>query len=255
MIQTKRRSMPRSLISLLAPLLLLTMGAFPDIGCNGSTTVRGSGNVVTEERPVSEIHGVDVRNQGNLVITFGPEAKLVIEAEDNLQEHLVAEVRSGILYFDTVPPGTNIRNTDPIVYRLTATKLDSLSTSSAGSITAPAMQVDTLSVFISSAGSVHIESLIAHALKADLSSAGNLSIVSGAVIDQRVTVSSAGRYDAEGMSSEWAMMDLSSAGAATVLVNEGLEADISSVGNLYYRGDPELDVRTSSMGKVIRLDD
>ena len=255
MIQTKRRSRSRGLIYLLAPILLLTMGAFPDIGCTGGPTVRGSGNVVTEDRPVSGFHGVDVRNQGNLVISFGPEVKLVIEAEDNLQEHLAVEVRNGILQFDTVPPGTSIRNTDPIVYQLTVTSLDSLSASSAGSITTPAMEVDTLTVFISSAGSVHIESLIAHALKADLSSAGNLRILSGAVIDQHVSVSSAGRYDADGMSSEWAMVNLSSAGAATVLVNERLEADISSVGNLYYRGDPELDIHTSSMGKAIRLDD
>ena len=254
-MNTGRRQVRTYLIYLLAPLLLLTMGAFPDVGCTSGPTVRGSGNVVTEDRPVSGFHGVEVRNQGDLTITFGPEVKLVIEAEDNLQEHLAVEVRDGILYFDTIPSGTNIRNTDPIVYLLTVASLDSLSASSAGSITAPAMEVDKLSVSISSAGSVHIESLIAHALKADLSSAGNLRILSGAVIDQHVSVSSAGRYDAEGMSSEWAMVNLSSAGAATVLVNERLEADISSVGNLYYRGDPELDIHVSSMGKAIRLDD
>ena len=211
--------------------------------------------MVTTDRAVSGFHGVEVRNQGNLVITFGAEESLVIEAEDNLQEHLAAEVRNGILYFETVPSGTNIRTRKQIVYRLTARSLDRLSTSSAGSITVPAMEVDSLTVAISSAGSVEVESLVAHVLRASLSSAGDLRIGSGAVIDQIVSVSSAGKYDAGTMSSERATLHLSSAGKATVLVNEFMEADISSVGNLYYRGAAEVDVNTSSMGKAIRLDD
>ncbi len=244
------------LILILAPILLLSMGAFPGIGCNdGGPAVRGSGNIITQDREVSGFHGVEVRNQGNLVITFGPEESLAVEAEDNLQDHLAAEVRNGILYFETIPSGTNIRTRQPIVYRLTTVALDSLSTSSAGSITAPPMEVDSLTVNISSAGSVEIESLIAHALRASLSSAGNLQIRSGAVIDQVVSVSSAGKYDSGEMASERATVNLSSAGKATVLVNAYLEADISSVGNLYYRGEAELDVNTSSMGKAIRLDD
>ena len=246
----------KPLILFLAPLLLLAMGAFPDIGCSdGGVSVRGSGNVVTQDRDVSGFHGVEVRNQGNLVITFGAEESLVVEAEDNLQEHLATEVRDGILYFETTPSGTSIRTRKPIVYHLTAIALDDLSTSSAGSIAAPAMEVDSLTVEISSAGSVEIESLFAHALRAALSSAGSLRIGSGAVIDQIVSVSSAGKYDAEGMSSERATVHLSSAGKATVLVNEYLKADISSVGNLYYRGEAEADVHASSMGKAIRLDD
>jgi hypothetical protein len=255
-MNTSRQPTRNLLVLILAPLLLLSMGAFPDIGCTGGgPAVRGSGNVVTEDRTVEGFHGVEVRNQGNLTITFGSEESLVIEAEDNLLEHLVAEVRNGVLYFDTVPSGTNIRTRKPIVYRLTAVSLDNLSTSSAGSITVPAMEVDSLVVDISSAGSVEIESLIAHSLRASLSSAGNLRIEAGAVIDQIVSVSSAGKYDAETMSSERANLSLSSAGKATVLVNEYLEADISSVGNLYYSGEAELDVNTSSMGKAIRLDD
>jgi hypothetical protein len=255
-MNTGQHRLRNPLVLFLAPILLLAMGAFPDIGCtDGGPSVRGSGTVITENRSVAEFHGVEVRNQGNLVIAFGPEESLVVEAEDNLLEHLASEVRDGILYFDTIPSGTNIRTRKPIVYRLTAVSLDSLSTSSAGSITAPAMEVDSLVVDISSAGSVEIESLIAHALRANLSSAGNLRIQAGAVIDQIVSVSSAGKYDAENMSSERATLNLSSAGKATVLVNEYLEADISSVGNLYYSGEAEVDVNTSSMGKAIRLDD
>jgi hypothetical protein len=211
--------------------------------------------MVTEERAVEPFHGVEVRNQGNLEITFGSEASLEIEAEDNLQEHLRAEVRNGILYFETVPSGTNIRTRKQIVYHLTAVKLDRLSTSSAGSIAVPAMEVDSLVVDISSAGSVEIDSLIAHSLRASLSSAGDLRIRDGAVIDQIVSISSAGKYEARNMSSERANLSLSSAGKATVLVNEYLEADISSVGNLYYSGEAEVDINTSSMGKAIRLDD
>lgn len=253
---TGRQRLRNALILFLAPIVLIFMGALPDIGCTeGGPAVHGSGNVVTNDRTVSGFHGVEVRNQGNLEIAFGEKESLVIEAEDNLQEHLSAEVRNGILYFETVPAGTNIRTRRPIVYRLTATALDSLSTSSAGSIAAPAMEVDSLMVEISSAGSVEIDSLIAHAVRANLSSAGNLKIGAGAVIDQIVSVSSAGKYDAAAMSSERATLNLSSAGKATVLVNEYLEADISSVGNLYYRGEAEADINTTSMGKAIHLDD
>jgi hypothetical protein len=46
---------------------------------------------------------------------------------------------------------------------------------------------------------------------------------------------------------------VSSSGSATIWVQQDLQANLSSSGDLYYRGDPKVDARTSSSGDVVRL--
>ena len=222
--------------------------------CGGSGEgIVGSGIVITEERTVSGVSAVTVANQGDLVIEFGDTERLVIEAEDNLIEHIDVKVSGGSLTIRTKPGVGSLRNNEAIRYHLTVRKLTALTATSAGDIEAPAIEAEHFSIRASSAGDVMIEALRAKSLNASLSSAGDVVIGGGFVDEQTVTVSSAGDYDAPEMESLRARVTVSSAGDATVWVAEELSGSVSSVGDLRYLGDPRVDVQRSSHGKVIQL--
>ena len=59
--------------------------------------VRGNGNVEKQERNVGDFTGIEVRSGIDLVVNQGDQSKLVIEADENLQEYIITEVESGVL--------------------------------------------------------------------------------------------------------------------------------------------------------------
>ena len=66
-------------------LILLTACSLSSIQDSGET-ITGSGNVVTENRPVSGFDGVSHTGIGRVIITQGEEESLTIEADDNILE-------------------------------------------------------------------------------------------------------------------------------------------------------------------------
>ena len=235
-------------------------------------TVRGSGNVVEETRAVSGVTGVELATLGTLHIEVGETESLRIEAEDNLMEYLETEVRNGRLRIGT-QDRVNLRNTKPVNYYLTVTGLDAIEISSSGDIQAPDleagqfsinisssgdlemgdMEADSLTVKISSSGDVTMGVLNADTLEVDIGSDGNLDIAGGEVKTQNITISSSGKYTAQDLTSDEAEVRLNSNGSATIWVRDRLKANLSSSGDLRYRGNPTVDATTTSSGDVIQI--
>ncbi len=235
-------------------------------------TVRGSGNVVEETREVSDVSGVNLATIGHLTIEVGDTESFRIEAEDNLLEYFETGVRGGKLRIET-QNNVRLETTKPVRYYLTVTGLDTLEISSAGNIEAPDLEAeqfsitissagnlemgdleaDTLTVKISSSGDVTMGALNAETLEVDIGSTGNLDIGGGEVKSQDINIGSTGNYTAQDLASDEAEVRLSSAGSATIWVLDNLKANLSSSGDLRYRGNPTVDATTSSAGDVIQI--
>lgn len=212
--------------------------------------VTGSGKPITEPRTVSGISGVELATLGDLTITLGDAESLTIFAEDNLLPYIETVVKGGVLTIQTKDT-FNIMPTQPVYYVLTVKSLDSLATSSLGSITAPALQAKRFTVRVSSEGGIHLDGLTADSLDAALSSLGDVEIAGGQVGSQTITISSSGSYLAGEVKSQSAQVTLSSLGSATLWVTDKLSGKISSSGNVNYYGSPQVDIQLTSLGKTI----
>ena len=252
--------------------LILTILVIMACSIGNLSTVRGSGNVVEENRAVSGVTSVELATLGNLTIEVGDTESLRIEAEDNLMEYLETEVTSGNLRIKT-RNNVNLHNTRPVNFHLTMTSLEAIKISSSGDIQVPDLkagrfsitisssgnlemgdlEADSLTVKISSSGDVTMGKLNTSALEVDISSNGNLDIAGGQVKTQNITISSSGNYSAQNLESDEATVRLSSSGSATVWVQDSLEASLSSSGDLRYRGNPTVNLNTNSSGEVIQI--
>ena len=260
-----KRIAPTTLI--LALVALAGAGCAPGLGFGRE--VRGSGAVVTQDRPIQGVSGVELGMQGTLSIEFGESESLRVVAEENLQEYIETDIVGGTLRIGT-PAGVYLSESEPIEFYLTVTQLDTLQTASGGSIEVPGFEADpirltvsssgdlttgalqcrTLSIQVSSSGDLTVESLQAESIDVHISSSGSVDIGGGAVQIQDLTLTSSGNYSAPDLTSLEASLQLSSSGAATVRVSGRLTADLSSSGNVYYYGSPRLDVDSSSSGDV-----
>jgi hypothetical protein len=226
--------------------------------CSGITlpvgVVRGSGQVISEEREIGNATSVDLQGFGSVHIERGERASLRIEAEDNLLRYIEIEVREGTLEIRH-RRGTRLVNTMPIDYFVTVRALDGVSVSGAGNVDVAGFQAERFKVRLSGAGNVQIEELKAGALEVTISGAGGMAVEGGEVQSQEIVISGAGDYNAQGMDSGECTVRLSGMGSATVRVRDRLDVTISGAGSVRYVGDPEVEQQVSGVGRVQRIEE
>jgi hypothetical protein len=223
--------------------------------------------------------GVELATHGELTIRYGERAELAIDADEDVLPEIISQVRGDTLdirreeehrsLFDLIFGGNRRHH---ISFTLTVPKgwLRHLTTSSHGSIHAPELSGDNVTVLLSSHGDITIDALRAKTvtlelsshgdlkigrldadtLRGQLSSHGHVAIAGGQVKMQRVNLSSHGDYLAEGLACTAADFDLSSHGEARINVSTRLQATVSSHGRVYYVGSPALDVPGSMQNRV-----
>src|SRR3972149_9381305 len=209
--------------------------------------VRGSGDVVTEERDVSDFHKVHLSGVGNLIITQGEEESLTIEADDNIIPLISADV-SGERLTISFKRGYNFIPSSKIKFHLTVVDLDEISLSGAGDIDCGGFSTERLEFEVSGAGDIDFDAN-AERIEVTLSGAGDITL-SGEVDSQEIEINGAGKYNGEELESRECEIRVSGAGSATVNVSEKLDVEISGVGNVYYAGSPQVTQDISGLGKI-----
>ncbi|UCC88848.1 MAG: DUF2807 domain-containing protein [Anaerolineales bacterium] len=214
----------------------------------GIRTIRGSGNVVTEEREVSGFDSVALSAFGEVIISQGDDESLTIETDDNLMPYIQTEVRNGTLELGWA------RNIVPVpsrslVFRVSVKELVALNSSGAGRFEIDELDTDRLNVNLSGAGDIKINSLTATDLAITVSGAGNVE-VAGAVETQEISLSGLGNYVAPDLESQAATVRISGAGDTSIWVQDSLDVVISGAGNVDYFGSPQVTKEISGVGGV-----
>jgi hypothetical protein len=187
--------------------------------------------MATETRDVQDFREVSLTGIGTLTIELGDQESLTLEAEDNIISIIETNVVGDRLTIGFERPVTVIP-TKLVRYRLTVINLDGIDLSGAGSIVAYGINADRLEVTLSGAGSLTI---------------------AGEVDHQDVLLSGLGGYNAEGLITNTAMVEVSGAGTAKVQVVEHLEVNVSGAGSVHYLGDPIVESNVSGLGSVKKI--
>jgi len=79
--------------------LIIGLIIFNFFSCQNSHSqfIKGSGNILKSDRPVTSFHTVEVQDGIDLYITQGSSENLQIEADENLHQYINTEIEQGIL--------------------------------------------------------------------------------------------------------------------------------------------------------------
>ncbi|NLG96369.1 MAG: DUF2807 domain-containing protein [Chloroflexi bacterium] len=237
------------------PILVFLLIAFVIGGCGFNINIdveRGSGNVITEERDVSNFDRLDLIGIGDVILTQGDREELRIEAEDNLIPLIKTEVRNGTLHIGLTR--RSVIPTEPVRFYLTMRDIRGLKTSGVSNLNAGIIETDQLDVAISGTGNMDIDELTVDKLTISVSGAGNFS-AEGSADSQTVILSGAGNYDGEDLESQEADVTISGFGKVTVWVTSRLDVRISGSGSVDYYGSPQLEQQITGLGEIRRLGD
>ena len=225
--------------------------------CMSARKIRGSGNVVTEDRQVKGITGVELATIGTLYIELGKKEKLTFEAEDNILPYLETRVRGGVLKIDKQEE-VDLKPRKPVKYYLTVKELDEIVISSAGNVEAPDLKADKFSIISSSAGDLEMGDLDVNSLEIMMRSAGDVDIGDVEAKRVEVTISSAGDLTMRDLDVNSLKVRMSSAGNAKIrnLLAKTLRLRNSSAGTMVIKGGKveEQDISLSSAGSYMATD-
>jgi hypothetical protein len=230
----------------LAIILLLAITACAD--GQFRRTVYGNNKVTTKERKTRSFSGIRVSTGIDVYLNQGNEdGTLTVEADDNLHEYILTEVRDGILHVYTE---ANIRDAEQKRVYVNMKEVNSISTSSAGDVIGQTpIKTDRIKLSASSAGDIKLE-LYADEIDVNISSSGDMTLTGEAdILD--ADLSSAGDLNAFELRVREADLSVSSAGNADVNVTERITARASSAGDINYRGNPKyVSAHSSSAGGI-----
>jgi len=199
-------------------------------GC-GPRAELSPGPMVSEERAVAGVRTVRVAGSGTLIIQHGEREALTVEAGEAVLPQITTEVRDGALVIDVRDAGL-FRSVGPIVYRLTVAELHAIEAAGSTEVEADDVRGNTLTVRIAGSSDVRL---------------------AGAVSHQEVTVSGSGDYDAAGLASATAALNVQGSGDATVRVQDALDVTIGGSGEVRYLGMPAVTQQLNGSGELVRI--
>jgi hypothetical protein len=210
-------------------------------------SVSGNKHVVSKERRLDSFSGVKVSSGIDVYLKQGNNESVTVEADENLHEYILTEVRNGVL---NVYSEYNIRSAERKRVYVTMKEVNSVRTTSAGDVIGESpINSDKLELSASSAGDIKLE-VNSKNIEIDISSSGDITLT-GETDMLKADLSSAGDLNAYELKSREADISVSSAGDADIYVTERIRARASSAGDVNYKGDPKyVDAHSSSAGGI-----
>jgi hypothetical protein len=196
--------------------------------------VDGNGNVVTEERNVSDFTKVKGSAGIDVYLTEGTENKIVVEADENLMDLIETEVEGGKL---RIRSNQNIGRAKAKKVHVTYVSLTSVEASSGADVIGNSViKSESLNLDSSSGADLELE-ILSKEVYAETSSGSDMKL-SGKATTLRAKASSGSDLNAKELMVVTCNADASSGADIKVNVKERLTAEASSGGDVHYYGDP-----------------
>jgi len=195
---------------------------------------KGSGNLVKQDRTVTEFSEIEAGSAFELILTQGEPTQVTVETDDNFLEKIETSVDNNRLTIST----DGIKNPTAMRIYITSPTLTLLELDGAARLDSKGeIQCTTLKIEASGAAKVNLD-LNTEVLVSDASGAAKI-LLKGKSVSHQIDASGAANVDAMQLTSQTIKADISGAAKAKVYAISRLEADISGAGSLAYYDNDE----------------
>ena len=196
---------------------------------------RGNGKMITQDFNVRSFSEVELRGDYEVTLIESEKEGLEIEADENLMDEIEVEVIGDILRIES----KRIRSRKGIHINIFYNELSGLYAGGAIELNSRnPLNSRYFDLDLAGAGEITLE-FEGEKLNLRLSGAGDVQL-SGYTRDLEVTMSGAGGLDAFDLKAEYARIRISGVGGADIYVTRELDAKISGLGDVTYKGNPSI---------------
>lgn len=191
--------------------------------------IHGSGVAARDVRRLRDFSGVEVGGVFEVEIVAGKDFEVIVEADDNLLEHVKTEVNGSTLQISS---SQRLKADGPLRIRVSAPDIDSVRTSGVANVSVLGIKNTEMRVDTSGASKIKLD---------------------GKTASLSVEVSGASRVDAQTLEAGNAHVDASGASHADVFVTGKLVSSASGASKIGYTGNPiTVEKNTSGASKVFK---
>jgi len=214
--------------------------------------IKGSGNIVTENRSTGDFTGVSAGGAFEVELKTGPNTEVRVEADDNLMKYIETNVSGNVLHINT-KNGINFMDGHYKVF-VTSPEINYVNSSGAANIKIinTIKNSDRIKVEASGAASVDGE-VDAPKITTEASGASNITL-SGRTMNYDAEASGSATIKTEELMSETTKVHASGAANAHVYISVSLDADASGAANIFYKGSGNIVKKTSGAANVKKDD-
>jgi len=192
--------------------------------------LRADGSILTETRDLDSFHSIWTDVVAKIELTQGSPQEVKIEGYENILDVVETNVADGVLVM-RYNQCVNNRAGDELKVTITLADLNNLTLSGVGDIISQNdLDLEDLAISMSGVGNITLKGKVQNL---DITSSGVGGINSFDLTSQTTTVSSSGVGDVK------------------VTVIQELNAYLSGMGNVLYKGHPSVNASVSGFGKVI----
>ncbi|TWO32567.1 DUF2807 domain-containing protein [Seonamhaeicola sediminis] len=218
---------------------------------NFSTGIKGNGNVITEERDLSESFSTIKAEEGlNVYLTQGNEESITVEADENLHDIIVTEIEDGVLKIHTKQ---NIGKASAKKVHVSFKNISGIiSTSGSDVYSTNTVAASELTLKTTSGSDMKLDVNTLY-LNCKSTSGSDLKL-SGKTKTLEAEANSGSDIKAGNLVAESSIVKASSGADITVNTSKELTAKASSGGDIRYYGDPETVIKSdNASGSVKKL--
>lgn len=204
---------------------------------------------VKEKRDLDNFSSVAFGVSGEVFITQGSQFSVILEGDQDLLDEITTKVLNGKLLISK-PDWRRAKNMKLTAY-ITMPEIEGLSMSGSGRLeNEGALNCDKLDISVSGSGSIRLSKLTADEVNISVSGSGSVFAEGPGADITDIGISGSGSVSAESFKLSEADVSISGSGRCKIWVEDALVARISGSGSLYYKGDPNIDAKSSGSGRV-----
>jgi len=234
--------------------------------------ISGSGPIVTQTFDLEPFDEIASETVIDIEVVQGETQEVTVEGNENMMNFIELKVIDHKLHVDLVNGSYN--HFELKVY-ITIPTINEIELESTGNVfLSEFTNLESLNLYLRSTGNISFEGIteIENNLNIRSSSTGNVFIdmncdevdvratstgnvtIKGSCNTQQVDLDGTGNYNAFDLFSKECTVTTNGTGDAKVNVSDILNAKIRSIGSIYYKGDPKVNVQDSSIGSLIWAD-
>lgn len=213
--------------------------------------IHGDGNVVSQQRNVSNFNAIDAGGAVEVHLVQGP-AGVKVSADGNLQEFVEVFTEGEVLVIQ-YKENTSLEPTSDIKIYVSAPSLNSIDVSGASKLIADGPYTANTPIELTASGASGITmNLNVSRLDVDISGASQIDL-QGKATDVVASASGSSEIRALELVSETADIDVSGASDAEITANSKMKIEASGASSVSYKGNAAVEQNVSGAGSVKKV--
>lgn len=233
---------------IIAAIMALLFSSCVHTSINWNNGIKGSGNITTETRTVSQnFKRIEVSHGIKVIVAQSDNKSITVEADDNLQKHIITKIENGVLKIEA---DESYNSTETPLVNVKIPIINGLYTSSGSEITSSGVLItENIEVKSSSGSQINIE-VEADNIKMESESGSSIE-ASGKALKSETSSSSGSTIDAKNLMANEIIAKSESGSNTSIYPIVKLEAKASSGSSIGYHKIPKTLSKEESSGGSI----